>query len=436
MSKLINAGCLLLISGQFFFSSCSNKDDLGDDANAYFIKYYGNTEPDEGFEVIQTDDGGFALFGTRTNPGTGSDMALLKTDEFGNLQWEKFYGGAGDDVGRSFRIRSDGAFVMVGTFEDDNPSPNDEPLDAYLVWADDKGDELDNMKINYRGNSSTKFNTEGYAIALEEVLGLNEVMVVGYSSSQRIADPLGAFESNPAGKKDIMYARCKQGDANPIIIGAIGYAEEDAGFAVTQIPSGQPDEGDYLVTGYVERNLGKLDPFLARIPDTVVDVISVFFSQLDKDLGGQSITEGRSIEYVSDNEIYVTGTAGNGTLSRLLLMSGSQAEFFSGDHTVTQYGDQGFTNKGFGLDYAGAGEVVIAGSTNSSTNGGTDAYLIKVGNDGSIIWEKRYGGSGDESTSSVIVTRDGGYGLLGFSDFERNSLIQFIKTDSKGIVGN
>lgn len=54
----------------------------------------------------------------------------------------------------------------------------------------------------------------------------------------------------------------------------------------------------------------------------------------------------------------------------------------------------------------------ISGVTN---NGGFDIYLIKLDSDGNVIWQNMYGGSGDEMVTSIQQTNDGGYVVAGSS---------------------
>jgi len=59
------------------------------------------------------------------------------------------------------------------------------------------------------------------------------------------------------------------------------------------------------------------------------------------------------------------------------------------------------------------GDYLIVGSTASYGAGGYDVYLVKVTRDGELEWTKTYGGSGDDFGHEVIVTRDGGYLVVG-----------------------
>jgi len=59
------------------------------------------------------------------------------------------------------------------------------------------------------------------------------------------------------------------------------------------------------------------------------------------------------------------------------------------------------------------GGYALAGYTNSFGSGGKDFWLVKTDSVGNQLWNKTYGGPGDEVAYSVIQTNDGGYILSG-----------------------
>ena len=64
-----------------------------------WTKAYGYDTNEEGYSVLQTDDGGYVITGyTYYNTLGGKDVYIIKTDEFGFEQWSKKYGGDYDDI--------------------------------------------------------------------------------------------------------------------------------------------------------------------------------------------------------------------------------------------------------------------------------------------------------------------------------------------------
>jgi len=78
-------------------------------------KTYGGGATNEAHSLVQTSDGGYAIAGYTTSSGAGfQDFWLVKTDVSGNMQWNKTYGGAGDDEARSLVQTSDGGYALAG----------------------------------------------------------------------------------------------------------------------------------------------------------------------------------------------------------------------------------------------------------------------------------------------------------------------------------
>jgi hypothetical protein len=87
-------------------------DELG---NVQWNKTYGGTNNDEAYALLQTTDEGYALAGSTDSFGAGGyDFWLVKTDGLGNVEWNKTYGGAGADYARALVRTVDGGYALAG----------------------------------------------------------------------------------------------------------------------------------------------------------------------------------------------------------------------------------------------------------------------------------------------------------------------------------
>jgi hypothetical protein len=120
-----------------------------------WTKTYGSQDKDFSNSIVQTSDGGYALGGwmwLRSNGG-GTNIAIVKTDSEGILQWTQYYGG-----GQSWSMAqaSDGGFAIAGTL---------------LVKTDSTGTEQwklsfeDNNATTYQAYSVIQLQDGSYAIA-------------------------------------------------------------------------------------------------------------------------------------------------------------------------------------------------------------------------------------------------------------------------------
>jgi len=137
-------------------------DTLG---NMLWNKTYGGTGTDRANAMIQTNDGGYALFGPTTSFAIGGqDGWLVKTDLNGNIQWNKTYGGTGNEYAIYLIQTSDGGYSLCGgttSFGAGN-------VDVWLVKTDSLGNMLWNKtyggSLNEYAYSMIQTSDGGYQL--------------------------------------------------------------------------------------------------------------------------------------------------------------------------------------------------------------------------------------------------------------------------------
>ncbi len=76
---------------------------------------YGGDHYEQGFSLKQTSDGGYIIGGTTMTFGTGlENFYLIKTDSSGTEEWSSWFGGGNNDYGRAVLETVDGGFLLVG----------------------------------------------------------------------------------------------------------------------------------------------------------------------------------------------------------------------------------------------------------------------------------------------------------------------------------
>src|SRR3989304_1633216 len=99
------------------------KIDPDDDVNKIYgnIKWqktYGGSDNDIAFSIQQTIDGGYILTGrTRSFNAGGRDVLVMKLDADGTPVWQKTYGGNYNDTAFSIQQSSDGGYILAGRTE-------------------------------------------------------------------------------------------------------------------------------------------------------------------------------------------------------------------------------------------------------------------------------------------------------------------------------
>jgi len=110
---------------------------LDANGNLQWTKTIGGENIDEGYSLIQTSDGGYAIAGTTKSFGAGIlDVYVVKLDANGNLQWTKTIGGENIDEGYSLIQTSDGGYAIAGTTKSFGAG---KWWDVYVVKLDKNG---------------------------------------------------------------------------------------------------------------------------------------------------------------------------------------------------------------------------------------------------------------------------------------------------------
>jgi hypothetical protein len=107
------------------------------DGEEIWAQTFGETEEDRLYSIDQAADDGFVLVGTTRSFGDGDRKAyLVKTDSSGELAWTQVFGQEQDDVGHSVRQTADGGYIVTGYTRSFDASS----YDVWLIKTDEVGD--------------------------------------------------------------------------------------------------------------------------------------------------------------------------------------------------------------------------------------------------------------------------------------------------------
>jgi hypothetical protein len=132
-------------------------------------KAFGGFGDDACKSVVATEDGGYVIGGVTRSYGNGSnDLWLIKTDSEGNMVWDRTFGGSGDDYGGSVLQTEDGGYVLLGQTRVHSPGIGGGV--AWLIKIDSEGNlewekTLGYEDGDYLGSSIQKVGDGGYLIA-------------------------------------------------------------------------------------------------------------------------------------------------------------------------------------------------------------------------------------------------------------------------------
>ena len=245
--------------------------------NEQWSKTFGGTENDYGFSVKQTSDGGYIICCSTLSFGNMNgqyDGYLIKTDDSGNEQWSKTFGGSGNEEFISVIQTLDGGYILCGNYDDD----------VYLVKTNGNGIEQWSKTFggnggNDWGNSVQQTSDGGYIISGFTVSfgnGSSDVYLIktdgsgneqwtktfggtsedeGYSVKQTtdggyvIIGNTKSFVQYPNSIGYDIYLIKTDGSGNEQWFKSIGGTGYDGGYSIEQTT-----DGGYVITGYSETN--------------------------------------------------------------------------------------------------------------------------------------------------------------------------------------
>lgn len=147
---------------------------------------------------------------------------------------------------------------------------------------------------------------------------------------------------------------------------------------------------------------------------------------------GGGLTWAYSVQPTSDGGYIVVGE------TEPHLFGDTDAWLMKTDSNGNRLWDKTFGGEGWdraeSVQLTSDGGYIIAGWTYSYGEGKQDAWLIKTDSDGNKLWDRTFGGSGNDWANSVQPTSDGGYIVTGWTSSYSTGMddIWLIKTDSNG----
>ena len=108
---------------------------LDQNGNVLWSKIYGGNKDDKPASFVETSDG-YLLVGYSDSFGDGSskDIYIVKVDQNGNEQWHKTYGGSGGESASEVINTNDGGFAIIG--KTDSKGAGDQDIWLLKINAD------------------------------------------------------------------------------------------------------------------------------------------------------------------------------------------------------------------------------------------------------------------------------------------------------------
>tara|TARA_R110002051_G_scaffold73135_5_gene132755 strand:+ start:16387 stop:17730 length:1344 start_codon:yes stop_codon:yes gene_type:complete len=345
-----------------------------------WIKNFGGNQDDSAQAIIKTNDGGYAIIGytgsingdVLTKNEEENDYWLLKLDKDFNLKWNKTYGGSKDDIGQSLAQTSDGGYILTG----------------YAMSSD--GDATNNE--GFHDNWILKLDAQGI---------LEWESSYGFSGHDHSYDILEATQGGYffTGFLDITSARADGNTEKGNSVTSHGVGE----FWGTKID----EEGSVQWRGY----------FGGTNNDRAHSVVQTN----DGGFVMAGFTESDDFDISTTNGSYEFWVVKVDSFGNLLWEQSYGGEGIEVSYDIAKTADNGFVV--VGNTFSTNGDILL-------NHGESDMWMIKLDEDGNLIWEQTYGGSQFDLAQAVVQSKDGGFLIAGNTKSDdKNSTINYGEND-------
>ena len=353
-------------------------------------KTYGGANDDSACSVVQTSDGGYALFGiTKSFGDTTGDFWLVKVDAFGNEQWSQTYSkGPSWDSPRSMAYTSDGGFILAGCAEFSSPWWSQ----AWLVKTNSTGD----VEWDYTYGANVGFRST-YADSVIETSD-SGYAVAGYRYLNGDLTDFWLFKT----------------DANGVMLWNKNYGGPNQQDAWTLI---ETSDGGYAIIGTTESLGAGGDDFW------LVKTDANGTKEWDKTYGGTQDDIPRSVVQICNGGYALAGhtkSFGAGDFDAWLVRTDADGN----DLWDKTYGDAN-EDRVNSLIHTRDGGYALAGTTKSFGAGDSDFWLIKLAPDEVCVeepcgvveeWVARYDAGSWDRARALAVDASGNVYVTGESN--------------------
>ena len=305
---------------------------------------FGGLAKDWAYAMTGTRAGGLCTAGRTASKGAGlEDVWVLCVDGNGALLWDRTFGGPAIDRARAIIETGDGGLVVAGATESKGAGEFD-------VWVLKLGVDGEPLWDRHFGGAATDWASS-----------VVETRDGGLA--------LGAYTQDSSGAPYDFWVIKLDADGELLWERRYGGAATDWVNAITEAR-----DGSLVVVGHTEsKGAGAADFWVVKLDATGEPI-------WDRSFGGENL------DYAS---------------------------------AVTA---------------SGAGGVVVAGLTKSTGAGGFDSRVLKLDASGTVVWDRVFGGEQDDWVRAVIETRDGGHALAGYTMSQGAGLydVWMLKLDNNG----
>ncbi|MEP7234444.1 MAG: T9SS type A sorting domain-containing protein [Ignavibacteriota bacterium] len=384
-------------------------------------KCLGGTKHDQPGGMLPTRDGGYIMAGSSvssdgdltTNHGN-YDLWIVKINSLGAVQWQRSYGGSGEESGGAIIESVDGGYIIAS-----NTNSDDGDLKGIFTGSTNQSD-LWVLKIDSIGN-----------IVWQKIFGGSKndfpTSIVRGGEGQYL---ISAYTTSSDGDVENFHGGTG-GDIWVLDVsesGSLGW-QKTFGGSNDDFGAIYETAGGYAIAGYTNSTDGDVK---GRARDTTVEAWLV---QLDrnaniiwqKTYGGSGYDGAYSMSPTFDKGCILAGFTGSddGDVSGI-----HQPKYFFDSWIIKvdslgtiewqkclggSNGDEAYSVfQNSDGDYVVSANVASENGDVTGFQGGSDCWIFKLSKTGNLLWQRTLGGTGPDASSgcAIMPANDSGYLVL------------------------
>ncbi|GGB97635.1 CBM96 family carbohydrate-binding protein [Dyadobacter sediminis] len=385
------------------------------------------------FTSKQTADGGYILGGIgssatgfdKTDPGFGGgDYWIVKVSATGVKEWDRAYGGTGNEYLYSVDLTADGGYILGGSSNSNKGGDKSEDYRGGVVEGVSNNDYWI-VKIAADGTKEWDKTLGGSGI--DDVQSIVQTSDGGYV--------IGGVSNSGIGV-DKSQAQIGLYDFWVVKLAANGSKQWDKTLGRNDFEEScvvrQTADGGYVLggTSFNRQSANNIDYLVIRLAPNGTPLWQKVFGgtgteyltslEVTKDggyiVGGYSDTNANGDKSEGSQQVpnssggfrdyWVLKLTQDGSKEWDRTLGGNNGSSFL--HSLYQTSDEGYILGGYSEANAGR-------SKSEKSKGGNDFWAVKLDANGKKSWDKTIGGNANDQIRSVLQTADGGYFLAGFS---------------------
>lgn len=335
-----------------------------------------------------------------------------------NIEWQRASGGTSDDYPTKVQQTTDGGYIMGGiTFSSDGDVTGSHGL--FEFWI---------VKLNNNGTLAWQKTLGGSGSDL--CYGIQQTtdggyIAVGWSNSND-----GDVGGNH-GNYDYWVVKLDNS-------GSIQWEKNLGGTSLDQaLDVSQTSDGGYIVVGNSHSNNGDVGGNNGNSDFWVVKLDSTGTIVWEKNYGGSDSEMARSVQQTPDGGYIVAGyttsndidVSGNHGAEDFWVIKLSASGVLQWQKTLGGSGE----DQAFNVGQTSDGKYLVTGYSNStdgditSNHGMKDFWVVKLDTNGSILWQKTYGGSNEDWGYGAISTSYGANVIVGAQLLPMATLVEILE---------